>query len=108
MAKDLIVVDARGDKKPVDLHVGMYKEAADAGLTLKQHLSNLYPTNVEKHGSAFEQLLEQSGVFVKGNREFGIRASTMDDVLNPKEAASAITRDGVPVPHQRRKARQRI
>lgn len=96
MAKDLIFVDAHGDKKPVDLHVGLYKEAADSGLTLKQHLTNLYPTNVDKHGSAFEQLLEQNGVFVKGNREFGIRASTMDDVLNPKDAASAITRDGVP------------
>lgn len=96
MAKDLIFVDAHGDKKPVDLNVGMYKEAADSGLTLKQHLSNLYPTNAEKHGSAYEQVLEQCGIFVKGNREFGIRASTIDDVLNPKDAASVITRDGVP------------
>ena len=96
MAKDLIIVDARGDKQPVDLSVGLYKDAADAGLSLKQHLSNIYPTNAEKHGSAFEQVLEQCGIFVKGNKEFGIKASSMDDVLNPKEAASAITRDGVP------------
>jgi len=96
MAKDLIIVDARGEKQPVDLSVGLYKDAADAGLSLKQHLSNIYPTNAEKHGSAFEQVLEQCGIFVKGNKEFGIKASSMDDVLNPKEAASAITRDGVP------------
>ncbi len=96
MAKDLIIVDARGDKQPVDLSVGLYKDAADAGLSLKQHLSNIYPTNAEKHGSAFEQVLEQCGIFVKSNKEFGIKASSMDDVLNPKEAASAITRDGVP------------
>jgi len=96
MAKDLVFIDAKGDKKPVDLSVSLYKEAADNGVTLKQHLTNLYPTNAEKHGSAYEQLLEQCGVFVKPNREFGIRASTMDDVLNPKDASSAITRDGVP------------
>ena len=96
MAKDLIVIDARGDKTPVDLSVGLYKEAADAGLSLRQHLSNIYPTNAEKHGSAYEQLMEQCGIFVKGNKEFGIKASSMDDLMNPKEAASAITRDGVP------------
>lgn len=96
MAKDLIIVDARGDKAPVDLSVSMYKDAADAGLSLKQHLAHIYPTNAEKYGSAFEQVLEQCGIFVKGNKEFGLKASSMDDVMNPKEAASAITRDGVP------------
>lgn len=96
MAKDLVIRAATGENKPVDLTVGIYKEAADAGLSLSQHLANLYPTNAQKDGSPMAQLLEQCGVFVKGNREFGISASSMDDVLNPKEAASAITRDGVP------------
>lgn len=96
MAKDLVIRDAQGANVPVNLSVEMYKDAADAGLSLKQHLSNIYPTNAQKHGSAFEQVLEQCGIFVKGNKEYGLRASSMDDVLNPKESASAITRDGVP------------
>lgn len=96
MAKDIIIRDAKGANVPVDLSVSLYKDAADAGLSLKQHLANIYPTNVEKNGSAFEQLLDQCGILVRGNKEFGLRASSMDDVLNPKEAASAITRDGVP------------
>lgn len=96
MAHDLVIVDARGDKKPVDLSVELYKTAADAGLSLPQHLANLYPTNAEKQGSPMAQLLEQCGIFVKANKEFGIRASSMDDVMNPKQAGSAITRDGVP------------
>lgn len=96
MAKDLIYIDAAGEKRPVDLSVSIYKDAAESGRTLSQHLSHLYPTNAEKNGSAFEQLLEQTGVFVKGNKEFGLRASRVEDVLNPKDAASAITRDGIP------------
>lgn len=96
MAKELIVVGANGDKSPVDLSVGIYKDAADAGMTLHQHLANVYPTNAEKHGSAYEQLLEQCGIFVKGDKSYGIRPSSVDDVLNPKDAASAITRDGIP------------
>lgn len=91
----LTYIDAKGDKQAVDLSVTMYKDAADAGQSLPQFLANKYPTNAEKHGSAYEQLMEQCGVFVKGNREFGIRASSMLEVLNPKEA-NLITREGIP------------
>lgn len=91
----LVYIDAKGDKQAVDLSVTLYKDAADAGQSLPQLLANKYPTNAEKHGSTYEQLMEQCGVFVKGNREFGIRASTMQEVLAPKEA-NLITREGIP------------
>lgn len=91
----LVYIDAKGDKQAVDLTVTMYKDAADAGQSLPQFLANKYRTNAAKHGSTYEQLMEQCGVFVKGNREFGIRASTMQEVLNPKEA-NLITREGIP------------
>lgn len=94
MADNLIYIDAKGDKQPVDLHVGMYREAAEKGQSLKQFMANKYPTNAEKHGSAYEQVLEQAGVFVRSDKDIGLKASTLEDVLSPKEAA--ITRDGVP------------
>jgi hypothetical protein len=92
---DLIYVDAKGDKKALDLSVGMYAEAAEKGQSLRQHMANTYPTNAEKYGSAYEQVLEQIGVFIKGDKEHGLRASTVGDVLSPKNAA-AITKEGVP------------
>ena len=92
---DLIYVDAKGDKKAIDLSVGMYAEAAEKGQSLRQHMANTYPTNAEKYGSAYEQVLEQIGVFIKGDKEHGLRASTVGDVLSPKNAA-AITKEGVP------------
>lgn len=95
MADSLIYIDAKGDKLPVDMSVSMYKEAADRNQSLPQYLATQYPTNAEKNGTVFEQLMEQSGVFINGNKEFGFRASTLEDVLSPKSAA-AITREGVP------------
>jgi len=95
MADSLIYIDAKGDKLPVDMTVAMYKDAADRNQSLPQYLATQYPTNAEKNGTVFEQLMEQCGVFVNGNKEFGFRASTLEDVLAPKQA-SAITREGVP------------
>jgi len=92
---DVIYIDAKGDKQAVDLSVSMYADAADKNMSLKQFMAVKYPTNAEKHGSAYEQVLDQAGVYVRDNKEFGIRASTIGDVVNPKNAA-AITREGIP------------
>lgn len=96
MSDALIYKDAKGDNVPMDLTIGMYAEAAEKNQSLKQFMAVKFPTNAEKHGSAYEQALEQAGVFVRGDKEIGLRASTVGDVLNPKSAA-AITREGVPV-----------
>jgi hypothetical protein len=93
---NLVYIDAKGDKQAMDLSVSMYRDAAEKGMSLKQHMAGIYPTNAEKHGSAYEQALEQTGVFVRGNKELGLRPSTIEDVLSPKEA-NAVTREGVPV-----------
>ena len=61
MAKELIYIDAAGDKQAVDLGVGMYEAAAQANQSLPQYLATAYPTNADKHGSVYEQLLEQCG-----------------------------------------------
>lgn len=95
MSNTPVYVAANGDKLPLDLNVGMYEKAAEANQSLPQYLATQFPTNASRDGTAFEQLCEQSGVFVKGNKEFGLKPSKMSDVLAPKDA-SVITREGVP------------
>ena len=95
MSNTAVYINAKGDKQALDLTVGMYSEAADRNMSLKQYMNLTYPTNAEKYGSAYEQVLEQSGVFVRSNREIGLRASTVGDVVSPK-SADVITREGVP------------
>lgn len=97
MSDQLIIVQANGDKVPADLSLQSYQDAAAEGRTLRQHLEHVHPTNTERDGSAYEQLLDQMGIFVRSDRDAGIRASTVGEILNPeKGAAGTITRDGVP------------
>lgn len=97
MGKELVYVAANGDKMPLDVSLAVMKEASELGVSMRDYLNAKNPTNAERDGTAFEQALEQTGIFIGGNRALGIRKTNFDDVLNPsKEAASPITRDNVP------------
>lgn len=91
-------LDAQGNPQQVELHVSMYREAAESGMSLQHFINAKYPTDTAKYGSAFQQMMASEGIFVKPNRELGIRASTMDEILNgPKMGAgSSVVKDGVP------------
>lgn len=91
--------DAHGRTNQVELNVGMYREAAEAGMTLPEWINARHTTNVEAYGgTAFQQMLASEGIFLRGNREFGIRASTMDAILNGTPAMQGQTnvKDAVP------------
>jgi hypothetical protein len=98
VAKELVYVAANGDKLPMDLSLAMVKEACDAGVGLREWINAKYPTNAERDGTAFEQAMEQAGLFIGGNRAMGIRKTNFADILNPanEAAGSVITRDNVP------------
>lgn len=97
MAKEMVYLDANGDKQALGIDLALVKEAADKGFSVKELINAKFPTNAEKHGTAYEQALEQTNIFVRGDRTAGIRATNFDDILNPaNEANSPITRDGVP------------
>lgn len=96
MGKELVYIDASGKNQAIDLGLDTYKAASDAGQSVPQYLATAFPTDASKYGTAFEQLCEQNGIFVKGNKEFGIRPSTVGEVLNPSKDAAAITKEGVP------------
>ncbi len=84
-------LDASGSRHDVPLAVTMYKEAADAGMSLPQYINTNFPTNVGAHGSTFDQLLASEGIFIRGDIEHGIRPSTVYDVLN--KSAGVNTKD---------------
>lgn len=93
---DLVYIDAAGDKQALKFDLDTYRAAADANLSVPQYLATQFPTNAERDGTAFEQALEQCGVFVKGNAEAGIRSSTVDSVVGRGAASNGITINGTP------------
>lgn len=91
-------IDRDGNSQQVELSVSMYRQAAQAGMTLPQWLNRQYPTDAAKYGSTFAQMLASEGIYLKGNREFGIRATTMKDIVEGPQGpqAAVVTKDGVP------------
>lgn len=90
-------IDKDGNVQQVTLEVGMYRAAADNGLSLEQHINRLYPTQAGK-APAFRQILASEGIFVKGDRDHGIRSASMDEILNgrSKMEAGTIVKEAVP------------
>lgn len=91
-------IDAQGSTQQLSLDVTMYRLAADNGMTLEQWLNTQYPTDAEKHGSTFNQVLASEGIFVRPSREFGIRPSTMKDILDGRTRVEAgvVVKEAVP------------
>jgi hypothetical protein len=88
-------IDSQGNQQQFELSVTDYRAAADAGQSLPEYLQVRYGghTDVVRHGSVFEQACASEGIFLRGNAQVGIRASTMHDILQP--SAAVTTRDAV-------------
>ena len=91
-------LNANGEIQQVSLDVTAYRAAADAGQSLQQFINTTYPTNAERYGTTWAQILESEGIFASANRELGIRPSTMADVINgrPEMQGATNVRDAVP------------
>jgi hypothetical protein len=89
-------IDANGQVQQVQLEVGMYRTAHDQGLTLPQYLNRQYPTAAGQP-KAFEQLCASEGIFLKPNKDTGVRPASMHEIMNGSpQAAGTILKEGVP------------
>lgn len=90
-------IDINGAVQQVNLDPTIYREAADAGLSVEALVNQKHPVKAGDP-SAFQQLCASEGMFLKADRSFGIRPATMDAILNgaTKMEAGSIVRDAVP------------
>lgn len=92
-------INSKGETHQVPLEVGMYRAAFDNGMSFEQWINRQYADADPKHGTAFNQLLASEGIFLRPVKEYGVRASTMDEILNGKgqmQAGGTIIKEGVP------------
>ncbi len=76
--------DHNGDRQEVDLRgPEIYKAAADAGLSLRQHINKNHPT-AEGSPDAFSQMCVAAGLRFKADDENGIPAVSMRDMMDGK------------------------
>lgn len=94
--------DKNGGNQEVNLDaaggMGIYKEAADSGMSVPQYVNLKYETDSEKYGTAFEQFMAACGLFMAADRAYGIRPPTMDQVFNgvARLDAGVVVRDASP------------
>lgn len=88
--------DPSGAIQQLSMDVSMYALAGQAGMSLPDYLNRQYRTDANAYGSTFEQVCASEGIFMRGNAKLGIRASTMDQILNPKVSAGITTTDSAP------------
>ena len=88
--------DPSGAIQQLPMDVSMYALAGRAGMSLPNYLNREYRTDANKFGSSFEQLCQSESIFLRSNAQLGIRASTLDSILNPKIEAGITTTDSAP------------
>lgn len=90
-------IDITGAVQQIDLDSTIYRQAADDGISVEAMINRDHPVKAGDP-SAFEQLCASEGMFLRGDKAFGIRPATMDAILNgTKLEAGSVVRDAVPV-----------
>jgi hypothetical protein len=74
-------IDSKGQRQSFEPKLEHYAEAFGQGLTLRQYYTQKLDTDEEKYGSAFDQVLASSGLFLKPDKQTGIRPPTVASLL---------------------------
>ena len=84
--------DAEGKLLDVELPAQIYTLASQANKSVSAYINSTYPTDEAKFGTTFNQMLAAAGLLVpdpKLQKNFGLRAPRMEDVLAGKVDFSA-------------------
>lgn len=90
--------DKNGARQEVTLDASIYREAHENNITVPQLLERKFETDAAKYGSVLEQLAESSGLITRGDKQFGLRAPSIADVLEGRSemVGGVMVRDAVP------------
>ena len=88
-------IDHTGARQQVEASLEtLIKPAKEANLSVRDYANQAFSTDASKFGDAFSQLCASEGIVLQGSRSYGIRAPSLDAVLNgrPTVEANAIVR----------------
>lgn len=75
------ILTADGTRQECPVTLDSYKAAEDAGLSLSQYINLQFPTNIDAHGTAFEQMMQACGLYLSEDRHFGHRPPSLKHIL---------------------------
>lgn len=75
------VRDREGKAQEVQINLEDYAQAYASGKSFAQHLNAKFKTDTDKYGSAFDQVLSTSGIFVRENRTTGAKPPSLAELF---------------------------
>ena len=78
------VIDSKGQRHEFEPKLEHYAEAFGQGLTLRQYYAQTIDTDEDKYGQPFDQVLASAGIFLKPDKQSGIKPPTVASLLSGK------------------------
>jgi len=82
-------LDRDGVAQHVEISADIHKASFDAGMSVPTYINRQYMNADTSKGSAFKQLCASEGLILPGANDFGIRAATVNDILDGKAGMQA-------------------
>ena len=88
-------IDAQGATQQVEVSLDVVKAAKDSSLSVRDHVNSTFHTDASKYGDAFSQLCASEGIVLVPQKNYGIKAPSLEAVLNgrPQLEAGVIVRN---------------
>ena len=87
-------IDAQGATQQFEVTLDTVRDAGSASMSVRDYVNGMLPTNVDAYGDTFSQLCASEGIVLVPQKKQGIRAPSLEAVLNgrPVLEAGAIVR----------------
>lgn len=85
--------DNNGAIQQVEIDLNTIRAAGDNRMSVRDFVNGQYDTNAERYGDVFSQLCASEGIILQPSKAYGIKASSLDAVLNGRpimEAGSVV------------------
>lgn len=88
-------IDASGATQQIEANLDMVRAAKENGMSFRDYVNSTYTTDADRFGDAFSQMCASEGIVLQPNKQYGMKASSLDAVLNgrPLLEAGAIVRN---------------
>lgn len=84
-------IDETGATQQFEVTLDMVRDAKAAGLSERDYVNALLPTDPARYGDAFSQLCDSEGIVLTPNKAHGLKATKLDAVLNGRPVLEAGT-----------------
>ncbi len=88
--------DDQGQVQQVEVTLDLVREASDNGMSVRDWVNTVYPTDANAYGDSFTQFCASEGLVLRTTKRAGLRAPSLQAVLDGKpkmEATGAVVRN---------------